>query len=264
MRRAAVVMTISQTSKDELRKWVGPLADKVVVVPDCVFGEFSYDPKSFNQRSPLVLQIGTKWNKNVERVIEAVKGTGCRLEIVGELSEEQKASHGNFSHGLTRITEDLFRAGDTGPKSSPQQKQSNQPLSTTVKELGRLTDEELVQAYRRCDMVVFASLYEGFGLPILEAQATGRPVITSNFGAMKEAAGEGALLADPYSVEAIRGAVLRIKNEPALREELVRKGRENVNRFRPEAVAMKYAEIYRKLATGGARRRQHEAQPKAN
>lgn len=264
MRRAAVVTTISQASKDELRKWLGPLADKVVVVPDCVFGEFAYDPKLFNEECPVVLQIGTKWNKNVERVIEAVKGTGCRLEIVGELSEEQKASHGNFSHGSTRITEDLFRAGDTGPKSSPQQKQSNQPLSTTVKELGRLTDEELVQAYRRCDVVVFASLYEGFGLPILEAQATGRPVITSNFGAMKEAAGEGVLLVDPYSVEAIRDAVLRIKDEPALREELVRKGRENVNRFRPEAVAMKYAEIYRKLATGGARRRQHEAQPKAN
>jgi len=111
-----------------------------------------------------------------------------------------------------------------------------------------LTDEELVQAYQRCDMVVFASLYEGFGLPILEAQAMGRPVITSNFGAMKEAAGEGALLVDPYSVEAIREAILRVKNEPGLREELVRKGRENVERFRPEAVARQYAEIYRSLA----------------
>lgn len=259
MRRAAVVTTISQASKDELRKWVGPLADKVAVVPDCVFGEFSYDPKSFNQQSPLVLQIGTKWNKNVERVIEAVKGTGCRLEIVGELSEEQKASYSrpqgdrqleelSEAVKLTRITEDLFRAGDTGPKSSPQQKQSNQPLSTTVKELGRLTDEELVQAYRRCDMVVFASLYEGFGLPILEAQATGRPVITSNFGAMKEAASEGALLADPYSVEAIREAVLRVKNEPGLREELIAKGLRNVERFRAEAVAERYAEIYRRTA----------------
>jgi glycosyltransferase involved in cell wall biosynthesis len=97
-------------------------------------------------------------------------------------------------------------------------------------------------------MVVFASLYEGFGLPILEAQAMGRPVITSNFGAMREAAGDAALLVDPYSVEEIRAAILRIKNEPQLREELVRKGRENVERFRPEAVARQYAEIYRRLA----------------
>ena len=86
----------------------------------------------------------------------------------------------------------------------------------TVKVLGRLTDGELVEAYRRCDMVVFASLYEGFGLPILEAQAMGRPVITSNFRAMREAAGDGALLVDPYSVEAIRDAVLRIKRDGSI------------------------------------------------
>ena len=216
MRRAAVVTTISQASKDELRKWVGPLADKVVIVPDCVFGEFAYDPKPFNEECPVVLQVGTKWNKNVERVMEAVAGTGCRLEIVGTVKQE---------------------TGDGG--------------QGTVRELGRLTDAELVEAYRRCDMVVFASLYEGFGLPILEAQATGRPVITSSFGAMKEAAGEGALFVDPYSVEAIREAVLRIKREPALREELVRKGRENVEKFRPEAVARQYAEIYRRMARRG-------------
>jgi len=274
MRRAAVVTTISQASKDELRKWVGPLADKVLVVPDCVFGDFAYDPKPFHEECPVVLQVGTKWNKNLERVMEALAGTGCRLQVVGELSEEQKASCRNFSHRLRGLSTDRVRAasptGLTGECSSPGtpgfrgESSDKREAEQEVFELGRLTDSELVEAYRRCDMVVFASLYEGFGLPILEAQAMGRPVITSNFGAMREAAGDGALLVDPYSVEAIRGAVLRIKNEPALREELVRKGRENVNRFRPEAVAMKYAEIYRKLATGGARRRQHEAQPKAN
>jgi glycosyltransferase involved in cell wall biosynthesis len=97
-------------------------------------------------------------------------------------------------------------------------------------------------------MVVFASLYEGFGLPILEAQAMGRPVITSNFGAMKEAAGEGALLVDPYSVEAIQEAILRITREPALREDLIAKGLRNVERFRAEAVARQYAGIYRRMA----------------
>jgi glycosyltransferase involved in cell wall biosynthesis len=102
-------------------------------------------------------------------------------------------------------------------------------------------------------MVVFASLYEGFGLPILEAQAVGRPVITSNFGAMREAAGDGALFVDPYSVQEIRAAILRIKNEPALREELVRKGRENVERFRADAIALKYAEIYRAVKVQGTK-----------
>ena len=245
MRRAAVVTTISQASKDELRKWVGPLADKVVVVPDCVFGEFAYDPKPFNEECPVVLQVGTKWNKNVERVMEAVAGTGCRLEVVGTISADRHAAYG------IRQTEEWPRRGTRGREEDL--KPTNLKLNTStgvpvVHELGRLTDEELVEAYRRCDMVVFASLYEGFGLPILEAQAMGRPVITSNFGAMKEAAGDGALLVDPYSVEAIRDAVLRVKREPELREELVRKGLENVQRFRPEAVAERYAEIYRGMA----------------
>jgi glycosyltransferase involved in cell wall biosynthesis len=235
MRRAAVVTTISQASKYELRKWVGPLADKVVVVPDCVFEEFTYDPKPFNEESPVVLQVGTKWNKNAERVMEAVDGTGCRLEIVGTISADRHTADGLRHEGREKAQE----AGgeETGDRGR-----------ATVRELGRLTDEELVQAYRRCDMVVFASLYEGFGLPILEAQATGRPVITSDFGAMREAAGDGALLVEPYSVEAIRDAILRIKSEPQLREELIAKGRINVERFRAEAVAARYGEIYREIA----------------
>jgi len=262
MRRAAVVTTISETSKDELRKWVGPLADKVEVVPDCVFEDFAYDPKPFNEECPVVLQVGTKWNKNVERVMEAVGGTGCRLEVVGELPKT--------SHGLTRIDTDRVQAAaPTGlrqecscPGTPGTRKASSEggvddvEGHSGVRELGRLTDEELVAAYRRCDMVVFASLYEGFGLPILEAQAMGRPVITSNFGAMREAAGDGALLVDPYSVEEIRAAVLRIKNEPGLREELVRRGRENVERYRADAVAASYADLYRSLATKRHKRRE--------
>jgi glycosyltransferase involved in cell wall biosynthesis len=294
MRRAAVVTTISQASKDELRKWVGPLADKVVVVPDCVFGEFAYDPKPFNEECPVVLQVGTKWNKNVERVMEAVRGTGCRLEIVGTLTRDQEtkrlrdeepeqsgesgspveagrgqinASQKKASHGLTRIKgrispggcadrtgQECYVLGDPSTRNAPPEGKATEQLRhSRVHELGRLTDEELVHAYRRCDMVVFASLYEGFGLPILEAQAMGRPVITSNFGAMKEAAGEGALLVDPYSVEAIRDAVLRIKREPALREDLIAKGLRNAAKFSADAVALKYAQIYKNLATAERR-----------
>jgi glycosyltransferase involved in cell wall biosynthesis len=239
MRRAAVVTTISHASKDELRKWVGSLADKVVVVPDCCFEEFTYDSKPFNEEQPVVLQVGTKWNKNVERVMEAVAGTGCRLEVVGTMQRDQKTE--------SRVFETA--RGTAEGKLKDEKTKGLKDKGPQVRELGRLTDEELVEAYRRCDMVVFASLYEGFGLPILEAQAVGRPVITSNFGAMREAAGDGALLVDPYSVEAIREAVLRIKREPALREDLIAKGRRNVERFRAEAVAARYGELYRNLAT---------------
>jgi glycosyltransferase involved in cell wall biosynthesis len=266
MRRAAVVTTISQASKDELRKWVGPLADKVVVVPDCVFEEFAYDPKPFNEECPVVLQVGTKWNKNVERVMEAVEGTGCRLEIVGTISADRHTADGlrheegvlvGRCFGVSEETRHEKEWPRKGARVATEEdlRLTDLKLKTTtgsepaVCELGRLSDDELVEAYRRCDMVVFASLYEGFGLPILEAQAMGRPVITSNFGAMREAAGDGALLVDPYSVEAIREAVLRVKREPALREDLIAKGLRNAANCSADAVAMKYAQIYRNLAT---------------
>jgi glycosyltransferase involved in cell wall biosynthesis len=216
MRRAAVVTAISEASKEELRQWVGALADKVTVVPDCVFDDFQYAPKRFNEKAPVVLQVGTKENKNFERVAEAIATTECHLHVVGDLEPEQRALCSR--------------------------------LGIPYCALGVVSDEALMQAFRRCDMVVFASLYEGFGLPVLEAQATGRPVITSNVSSLPEAAGEGALLVDPYSVEEIRAAIVRLTQDAGLRASLVEKGLKNVERFRPEAIAAGYAEIYRKVA----------------
>lgn len=214
MRRARVVTTISETTKKELRKWIGGLADKVVVVPNCVNAEFEPYPKPFGD-PPVVLQVGTGWNKNLERVAEALRGTPGQLEVVGEL-----------------------RAG---------QRERLEAAGISYRVLGRVSDEELVEAYRRCDLVVFASLYEGFGLPVLEAQATGRPVITSNRSSLPEAAGAGALFINPESVEEIRDAVIRLVEDTNLRENFVRKGFENVERFRPEAVAARYAEVYERV-----------------
>ena len=97
-------------------------------------------------------------------------------------------------------------------------------------------------------MISFCSLLEGFGLPILEAQATGRPVITSNLSSMPEVAGNGALLVDPYDVNAIRKGILRIIQDGALRENLIVKGLENVKRFSPQKVADAYVELYRLIA----------------
>ena len=216
MRRAAVVTTISQASKEELRQWVGALADKVTVVPNCMFGDFHYAPKRFDKKSPVCLQVGTKANKNFERVAEAVAGTGCRLHVVGDLTPEQRALCSRLGIPYCAV--------------------------------GAVSNEALVQAFRLCDIVVFASLYEGFGLPVLEGQATGRPVITSNISSLPEAAGEGALLVDPHSVEEIRAAIVRLTQDAGLRASLVEKGLKNAERFRPEAIAARYADIYRKVA----------------
>lgn len=215
MKKAARLTTISEASKGELRRHVGRLADRVQVIPNCVPPGFQFSPAAFREDGPVCLQVGAKWNKNLSRVAASLRGTSCRLDVVGALSAEQRA--------------ELSACG------------------ISWRELGALDDAALIEAYRACDFVCFASLYEGFGMPIIEAQAIGRPVITSNCGPMPEAAGEGALLVDPCSVDAIASAVRRLVADRSLREHLVANGLDNARRFRPEAVAGQYADLYRGL-----------------
>ncbi len=110
-----------------------------------------------------------------------------------------------------------------------------------------LSDEELVTAYERADVVVFASLAEGFGLPIIEAQAVGRPVITSNVSPMKEVAGKAACLVDPYEVEDIRAGIERVIADAEYRDRLIELGYENAGRYSAGAVAEQYARLYERV-----------------
>ena len=215
MRRAEVITTISRTIRNELLLLVGEDAKRIRVVPNCVRSEYVPIPREFPSAEPVILQVGTGWNKNLEKVASSLRGIPCTLEIIGRLSERQHEIL-NF-HGIR------YRA------------------------LGRVSDAEVMDAYKRCDLVIFASYYEGFGLPIIEAQAVGRPVITSDFGAMEEAAGEGALLVDPSSESGIREAVLRVIRDADLRGQLIGRGFRNVAKYQPSAVAREYAAIYGEL-----------------
>jgi glycosyltransferase involved in cell wall biosynthesis len=215
MRRAAMVTIISEASRAELRRHVGPLADRARVIPDCVPTNFRFTPRQFDTDQPVCLQVGTKWNKNLGRTASALRGTPCRLDVVGRLDDEQRA--------------ELAAAG------------------VPWRELGVPDDDAMRGAYERCDFVLFASLYEGFGMPVLEAQATGRPVITSNRGPMPEAAGGAALLVDPLDVQEMGSAVRRLISDADLRGRLVARGVENVARFHPSVVAARYAEVYREV-----------------
>jgi glycosyltransferase involved in cell wall biosynthesis len=226
VRRAALVTTISEATREDLCRWISPdLHHKVRVIPNCVRNEFVATPKEWDTRSPVFLQVGTGWNKNLQRVAEAMRGLACRLWIVGPVDDLQRAFL--ESCGLD------------------------------YKCLGRLGDDELLHAYQHCDALVFASLFEGFGLPILEAQATGRPVITSQRSSMPEAAGDGALFVDPEDVASIRAAVERVMADSGLRLSLVERGFQNVRRFQPAAVAAAYEAIYRELED----RPNHRVQP---
>jgi glycosyltransferase involved in cell wall biosynthesis len=216
IRRAGLVSVISESTRRELLRHVKCDPSKIRVVPCCVGSDFAPVPKSFDESNPVILQMGTAANKNLERVIEALAGLPCRLNIVGTLTANQRV----------RLEQHKIRY-------------TNIP---------RATDAEVVSAYAACDLVIFASTYEGFGLPIVEANAVGRPVVTSNLLSMPEVAGQAACLVDPFDVEAIRRGILKVWHEADYRQNLVTAGFENVKRFTAKAVAESYTALYRELA----------------
>jgi glycosyltransferase involved in cell wall biosynthesis len=189
---------------------------KIVVIPVAISERYRRREKPFNKMQPRILQVGTAPNKNIMRLAEALRGMNCTLEVVGRLSDKQRAA--------------LSRNG------------------IAYTNFWGLSDEEMVKRYEDSDIVALVSTYEGFGMPILEGQATGRPVITSQVLSMPEVAGSAACLVDPYDVASIREGVLRIVEEDEYREALVHKGLENVKRFDAHRIAMQYLDLYRRLA----------------
>ena len=216
------ITTISDKSRIELEKIVPFAKKKIRVIPN------PYNPKLLNRdeqqdeelitntSKPIVLHLGTKSNKNLERTIEAMEGLPYKLYIIGQLSDEQA---------------ELLAKYDIDFRSY-----FNLPYS------------EVAILYHQCTVVCFASLYEGFGMPIIEGQLVGKPVITSSIDPMPWVAGEGgAHLVDPYNVSMIREGIIKVIEDKSYRNALVKTGMENVQRFDPVKIAGMYEEVYREV-----------------
>lgn len=214
--KSAYITCISQATKEELLIHIDFPEERIKVIPTVVEEQlFNFTPRNFNIACPVFLFIGTTPNKNLERVAQALKGIPCLLEIVGPLSEAQEnVLNENKIH---------FRH-----------------------EVG-ISNARIAEKYQEADVLLFPSTYEGFGMPILEAQLTGRPVITSDYSAMREVAGDSACLVNPFSVESIRQGVLKVIQEDEYRKELVEKGTENVKRFSAHNVAKMYWALYQEM-----------------
>ena len=155
-------------------------------------------------------------NKNLERLISALKNITCTLVIVGKVSD----------HIKQLLLENNIQA-------------------ECIER--RLTDQEMLEQYQRCDILSLVSTLEGFGMPIVEANAVGRVVISSNTTSMPEIAADAAVLVDPFDVASIRAGFIKILEDPNLRGNLITKGYINHKRFQPKHLAQQYAYLYQQL-----------------
>ncbi|MFC5409152.1 glycosyltransferase family 4 protein [Larkinella bovis] len=214
--KAGIVTAISEKSKEDLVQFIGRrLASKIVVVPCFYDPVLKPAPQPFNTVDPIILHIGTPPHKNLLRLIAALKGVRCRLDIVAELTDEAR---------------DALRTNNIVYTQSQ-----------------RLSQADIIRKYQDCDLVAFVSTYEGFGMPIIEGNAIGRPVLTSNLSPMREVAGAGACLIDPFDVQSIREGVLRICEDDTYREQLIQRGFENARRFTRNQIAQEYDLLYKQI-----------------
>ena len=214
--RAKYITTISERSKKEIVLHAKCNQDKIIVIPNPVDSNIRFEIKQFNQTEPRFLFIGLKENKNFDRTIQAISGIKIHLRIIGNLNAAQKA--------LLQMHKINYSSDSS------------------------ISDEQLIQEYIDCDAILFPSIYEGFGLPVIEGFKAGRPVITSNLEPMNEISQGAALLVDPISVVSIREAVIKLINNEQLRDELVERGFDVVKQYEAESIAQQYINLWSKIA----------------
>jgi glycosyltransferase involved in cell wall biosynthesis len=215
IKKAAIVTTISETVKKEIISYTNCDPQKIVVIPVAVNEQYHPQPQKFNADKPIILQVGTGPNKNVERLIEALKDINCHLVIIGRLNntiseaiENNKIEYSNY--------------------------------------VG-LSNDELLMQYKLCDIVSFVSTFEGFGMPIVEANCIERAVVTSNTSSMPEVASGAACLVDPLDINSIRNGFLKVIQNEAFRDLLINNGKNNRNRFNADKIAQSYLDIYKSI-----------------
>jgi glycosyltransferase involved in cell wall biosynthesis len=231
VRRADRVLTNSEWTRGEVIDLLGLPPERVATTPFGVAERFRPDPAAHDRvrerhgvAGPYVLCVGTREpRKNLVAALRAFERLARRRPDV-----ELVLAGGRGWHG-----EELERALAA--------------VSDRVRTPGFVSDAELVDLYAAAACFVFPSLAEGFGFPVLEAMACGAPVVTSDNSALREVAGDAALLVDPHSSEAIAEALERVLEDPELRDDLRRRGLERRRAFTWEACADATVAAYRDL-----------------
>ena len=232
-RRSNRIMTVSESSKRDILKYVDVPPEKIEVIYNSYDERFSVQPSDeatdrlrerYQLHDQFVLYAGNvKPHKNLERLIDAfylVRQRGLdhlKLVLIGDdISKYASLRRAVQHHGLHKY----------------------------VRFLGYLPEETLAVMYRLASVFVFPSLYEGFGLPPLEAMASGTPVVTSNISSLPEVTGNAAVLVDPYDPHSIADGIYSVVADPARRADLSAKGVARAHEFSWEAAARRVHQVY--------------------
>ena len=209
------VLCISPTTKEAIDGLVKN--NKTEVFPQHSLSEnYTYSEDRKMKSSSIILQVGTLPQKNLETTLKALRNSTYELHVIR--------------------------------KMTCQQMQLAKELNVHVCNKYDLSDEQIVDEYKKADILVFPSLQEGFGMPIIEAQAVGCPVITSNRCPMSWVADEGALLLnDPLDEYELKACIEKVLYNLDFRNYLVQSGLRNIERFTLKNVVDRFIKLYQSL-----------------
>ena len=227
VKHARKIIAVSENTKQDLMKFYGVKESKVAVVHHGI-ETLNYESGITNNENqkPYLLYIGRiELKKNILGILEAYKILKEKYRIPHELV---LAGEPGFGYGKIKpIIHDSPVSPELGRGRA----------KFMIQELGYVSEAEKQRLLAGADIFIFPSFYEGFGLPILEAQSAGVPVVSSNASSIPEVAGDSALLVDPKNPEQIAQAVYKIIDDKPLRDKLIKLGFLNVKRFSWEKCA---------------------------
>jgi glycosyltransferase involved in cell wall biosynthesis len=228
--RADVIVAVSRATAEDIAYYWPAVQSRIRVVPLGVNEEWFSIPNAGSRSEKALghgrffLSVGTiEPRKNLGRVLKAYASLALR----------------------NKLFPSLVIVGKKGWKSdSPLVMARELGVADRVCWLQSADDDQLKQLYRQAVALVFPSLYEGFGLPVLEAMAAGTPVITSNCASLPEVAGDAALLVDPLRLDQIREAMQALASDDLLRARLGSRGRERAKQFSWDSTASQMLEVF--------------------
>lgn len=236
LRKADRIITVSEYSKSEIIKYVGYPEDQIIVIPNAVDHNNYYVKRNrevikklgIPDTQKIILYVGSEQpRKNVPFLLKAISELKKKLPDIVFLKIGTSQVPG-AREKLIELIEML-------------------EIKKEVVFVGYVSENDLTKYYNAADLFVFPSLYEGFGLPPLEAMACGTPVITSNLTSLPEVVGDSAITIDPYDVNAFAEAMYNLLTDEKLREKMINKGLKRAQLFNWEKSAEKTLKVYQQL-----------------